>query len=253
MNEEYVLLCGAYWKLKGVPVFFWRNHLKGSLLTRLAVLLSSKVFCTSKSSFTARFKKTKIMPVGNDTNMFKPILGVIRKNNSVCMLGRIAPIKHIELAIEAVKIIVSHGCQISLSIIGSPEKKDIHYYENLKKFVSENKLSSYVNFIDEVPFEKHPEIFSSYEICLNLTKTGSFDKTILGGASCGAVPLVSNESLREMLPAVCVTSNLPKDIASSIEKLLDVTERIKIQDEISEFVKSQSLDSLIKKLNTEMK
>src|SRR3989338_1489201 len=47
MNQEYVLLVGLYWKLKNIPVYLWRNHPKGSILTRLAVLLSMKVFCTS--------------------------------------------------------------------------------------------------------------------------------------------------------------------------------------------------------------
>src|SRR3990167_7712633 len=63
MNEEYVLLAGLYWKLKGIPVYLLRNHPYGSILTRFAVLLSTKVFCTSIQSFTTRFEKTVIMPV----------------------------------------------------------------------------------------------------------------------------------------------------------------------------------------------
>ena len=253
MNQEYVLLAGLYWKLRGVPVYMWRNHPAGNIFTRLAVLLSTKVFCTSKSSFVARFKKSVIMPVGNDTSSFVPVAGITRKKHSVCMLGRIAPIKHIELALEAINHLVLAGAQISLDIIGSPGPKDVAYYNSLKKYITQNKLSSYIFLIDEAPFNRHPEIFSSYEINLNLTDSGSFDKTILGGTSCGAIPLVSNESLKGLLPKVCVTEPTPKAIADSLVELLDPHIQMEIQKDLEVFVKSQSLETLMEKLFVEMK
>ncbi|MDZ4205811.1 MAG: glycosyltransferase, partial [Patescibacteria group bacterium] len=57
MNQEYVLLAGLFWRLFSKKIFMWRNHAKGNLSTRIAVLLSNKMFCTSPHSFTARFKK----------------------------------------------------------------------------------------------------------------------------------------------------------------------------------------------------
>ena len=253
MNQEYVLMTGLYWKLKGIPVYMWRNHPVGNMFTRLAVLLSTKVFCTSKSSFVARFKKSVIMPVGNDTSSFVPVAGITRKKHSVCMLGRIAPIKHIELALEAVNHLVLAGAQISLDIIGSPGPKDVAYYNSLKKYITQNKLSSYIFLIDEAPFNRHPEIFSSYEINLNLTDSGSFDKTILGGTSCGAIPLVSNESLKGLLPKVCVTEPTPKAIADSLVELLDPHIQMEIQKDLETFVKSKSRETLMEKLFVEVK
>ena len=72
MNQEYSILGGPLWKLLGKKSVLWRNHPDGSALTRLAVLLSDKVMCTSPHSFTARFAKTMIMPVGIDTDFFRP-------------------------------------------------------------------------------------------------------------------------------------------------------------------------------------
>lgn len=252
MNQEYILLAGLYWKLKNIPVFMWRNHPAGGLFTRLAVLLSTKTFCTSTSSFVAHFKKNIIMPVGNDTSSFAPVSGIMRKKHSVVMLGRIAPIKHIELAIEAVNHLVVSGTQITLSIIGSPTSKDVGYYNSLKKGIADHKLSSYIFLQEEAPFNKHPEVFSGYEINLNLTDSGSFDKTILGGTSCGAIPLVSNSSLRGLLPKVCVTEANPKAIADALLKLLDPHIQIEIQKDLQSFVRSQSLEALMEKLSIEM-
>ena len=133
MNQEYVLLAGLYWKLKRIPVYLWRNHPKGNILTRLAIILSTKVFCTSTGSFTARFKKTIIMPAGIDTAMFKPKEGTIRKKYSVCMVGRVSPVKHVELGLSAINQLVKSSGQISMTVVGSPGYEDAKYYEMLQK------------------------------------------------------------------------------------------------------------------------
>src|SRR5947207_2952335 len=41
MNQEYVLLAGALWKALGRKVYLWRNHIKGSFLTNIAVSFST--------------------------------------------------------------------------------------------------------------------------------------------------------------------------------------------------------------------
>lgn len=253
MNQEYILLAGWYWKLKGIPVYFWRNHPNGSFLTNVAVYFSKKVFCTSKASYTARFKKTVLMPAGIDTNLFKPVEGVVRKKYSVCMVSRIAPVKRIEIGLEAINILVSSGTQVSLDIIGTSLERDAEYYDKLKKYVLDSSLSSYVNFLGDFPLPEHPQLYSGYELCLNLTPSGSFDKSIVSTTSCGSVPLVSNSSLSGLLPPVCITGDSPQEIAESIKRLLNPSEQVKIQKDLGVFVKSQSLEALIKKLEIELK
>jgi glycosyltransferase involved in cell wall biosynthesis len=252
MNQEYLLLGGLYWKLRQIPVYFWRNHPYGNFLTKIAVFLSTKVFCTSKESYTARFNNTIIMPAGINTKMFRPIQEIQRKKNSVCMVGRISPIKRIDLSLKAIKLLIDSGTQISLSIIGSPLKDDLLYFDSLKKYVVDNKLSSYIQFSDAVPQSQLPEIYSSYEICLNLTESGSFDKTIVESASCGAIPLVSNESLRGILPDSCLTQADAKSIADSIKNVLNAPVRLETNQELEKFAKSQSLDELVRRLIEEI-
>ncbi len=253
MNQEYILLAGWYWNLKGIPVYFWRNHPNGNFLTNIAVFFSKKVFCTSKASYTAKFKKTVLMPAGVDTDLFKPVEGVVRKKYSVCMVSRIAPVKRIELGLSAMKILISSGTQVSLDIIGSPLDRDLEYFNELKKYVVDNDLSGHVNFLGDFPLPRHPELYTSYEICLNLTLSGSFDKSIISTTSCGSVPLVSNSSLSGLLPPVCVTNDSPEEIAKSLKKLLVPIEQVKIQKDLEFFVKSQSLEALIGKLQLELK
>jgi len=253
MNQEYVLLAGLYWKLKGIPVYLWRNHPKGTLFTSIAVLLSTKVFCTSTKSFTAKYRKTVIMPAGVNTDNFKQSGGVMRKKYSICMVGRISPVKHIELALEAINILVKDGTQISFSVVGDTPDRDKEYFKILSKYVEDNNLSKIVNFFGGVSPSKLPEVYAGYEICLNLTDSGSFDKTIVEATSCGTVPIVSSQSFAGMLPTVCITERNPQSIARSIKRLLDATEQLKIQKDLEKFADSQSLDSLMVKLFNEIK
>lgn len=252
MNEEYVLLAGLYWKIKNIPIYLWRNHPRGTIKTRLAVALSTKVFCTSTDSFTAKFKKTVIMPAGINTAIFRPVEGAVRRKYSICVVGRISRIKRIARALEAINELVLSGVQISLNIVGSPLKKDIKYYDSLKNYVFANDLSPSVSFIEAVTPDKLPEIYSSHEVCLNLTESGSFDKTIVEAAACGAIPLVSNKSLAGLLPPVCVTGDSVEEIGQSLQKLLEARVQVEIHKELKSFVDSQDLKSLTEKLFKEI-
>ncbi|KND49445.1 MAG: hypothetical protein AB198_00655 [Parcubacteria bacterium C7867-003] len=230
----------------------WRNHAAGNLLTSIAVALCTKVFCTSSHSYTARFKKTVIMPAGIDTDAYKPVPGTVRKKYSVGMIGRVAPVKHVDLALEAMKEIVSSGGQVSLSIVGSYLDRDKDYYNSVRRFVEENNLSSHVTFQEGVPPSKLPEIYSSLEICLNLTDSGSFDKTIVESASCGAIPVVSNSSLKGIMPDACIAEPNAKSVAESIQKMLLPHERIAVQKDLEKFVESQSLSNMLNKVFLEI-
>ncbi len=252
MNEEYVILGGLYWRVRKIPIYFWRNHPYGSLVTVLSVALSSKVFCTSSQSFTAKFSKTKIMPVGVDTNTFKPVENIVRKKYSVCIVGRVSPIKRIEIGLSALNTLVKNGTQVSLSIIGSAEDKYRGYLESLKSFVSSHGLSNTVSFSDSVPQEKLPQVYSCFEICLNLTPAGSFDKTIVEASSCGLVPVVTNRSFSGLLPESCISGDSPEEIALTLEKFLTGSEKVKIQKELESFAQKESLSELVKKLQEEI-
>lgn len=251
MNQEYVVLLGAYWRLKGIPVYMWRNHVKGDFLTFIAVFFSTKLFCTSSDSFTARFKKKVIMPAGIDTNFFRPVEGAVRKKYSICMVGRVSPIKHIELSLHALKILVTSGEQVSLTILGPVLPRDEDYYNSIRKYATDNQISSCVRFLPGVSPDKLPEVYSSHEVCLNFTDSGSFDKTIVESASCGAIPLLSNRSLQSFVPEECFTENDPELIAKAIKNLLNPHTQIEIQKKLAIFIKSQSLQALVDKLSIE--
>ncbi len=251
MNEEYVLLAGWWWRLTGKKIFLWRNHPSGSWRTRLAVRLVYRVFCTSPHSFTARFKKTKLMPVGIDTKIFYD-RGQERRPRSILFLGRVSRIKNPELLLAALEILTKQGINFEATIVGDPVKGDEEYSKQLKQEAT--ALGEMIRFLPGVPNWQTPEVYNQYEIYVNLTPTGSFDKTIPEALACGSLPVVINQSLAEDLSAEYLSATPAAEIAAKISFLLDLPEvekakrRLALRNYVEE---KHSLELLITKLMAE--
>ena len=162
MNQEYVLLGGIFWRIFGKKVLMWRNHPQGSFLTKISVFLSSRVFCTSKDSFTNRFKKTKIMPVG--IQIAGHPSDILRKENTILSLGRISPVKNIETIIYAFSKMLKTKKDLKLSVVGSPTKRDIDedYYKVLKT-ISSGVPKESMDFIPGVSPDKTVDFYKSHD------------------------------------------------------------------------------------------
>jgi len=187
MNQEYVLLGWKLWKILGKKIYLWRNHAKGNILTNLAVLLSDKVFCTSPQSYTAKFKKTQIMPIGVDTNFFKPDTSITRDKDSVLLLGRVSPVKKVLEVIDWVK-----AKNLKATIAGPILAEDREYGALILKSLTPN-----IEYIGPVTQEEARKLYQSHEIYANFTPAGSMDKTIVEAAACGMKLEIRNPDLKD--------------------------------------------------------
>ena len=192
MNQEYVLLGWVLWRLMGKKIYLWRNHAEGSILTRMAVWFSNKVFYTSPQSFTARFAKAVQMPVGVDTDFFKPNPSVDRISNSILFLGRIAPVKKV---IEFVEWFNTLDQKFIATVAGSALLQDSEYEKKVKEITSPR-----IKFVGSVNHEQALELYQTHEIYVNKTPVGSFDKTIVEAVACGMKILVDNEAVKDLKP-----------------------------------------------------
>lgn len=250
MNQEYIVLGGFFWKLFGKKIFFWRNHPYGNVWTRIAILLSDQVFCTADKSFTARYKKTKIMPAGVDLEVFKRDEAVLKDKGSLLVFGRISSVKRIEKAIDATLNLLVKGVPVELSIVGDALPRDQRYVGELKNRVSQGQIGPQVAFVGGVDFIDAPKTYQRHEVYLNFTDSGSFDKTVIEALACGTKVLVSNTSMKDMLPPGSYTTG---EEALSVEKLQTL---LALSSEVEEeyhkhaqkFVESQSLSKLMDEL-----
>jgi len=193
MNQEYVLLCGPLWRILGKRIYLWRNHYAGTWLTNLAAMLSTKIFCTSHFSHTARFKKTQLMPVGVDIDFFRPKESMIRKPQSVLFYARMSPSKHPDMLIEALGILKNKNVDFSASFYGTALPKDVMYLDGLKKRVQDLGLESKVRFYPGAAYDKGSDVFNAHEIFVNLGASGMYDKMLFEAAASGCIVLAASK------------------------------------------------------------
>jgi len=253
MNPEYVILGAKIWKLFGKKIILWYNHPMGGLKARIAIALSNRVFHTSLFAFAARYKKAKLMPVGIDTETFRRIPGKNPIPNSLIYLGRISPIKNLDTLIDAANILCDEGVNFSLTVAGAASKpSEIEYEKRIKtkaKRLVDNRL---VTFPGPVPNYKTPLIYNTHENSINLTQSGSFDKTIIEAMACGILVTTSNKSVQSVLPPACFfKENDAVDLAKKLKTLLAMPSNIKTRwaAEMRKYaVEKHSLNKLVEKI-----
>lgn len=242
MNQEYIVLAGWLWKLLRKPIFLWRNHYAGSVITDIAATFCTRVFCTSRHSYTAKYAKTVLMPVGVSVEQFAEIQ-VQRRPRSILFLSRMSPSKRPELLLSALSLLEERGVNFSASLYGSPLPKDISFYEALKK----SSTNPHVTFHAGIPHVEAPAVFASHELYVNTSPSGMFDKTLFEAAAAGCTVIASSEDWRELAGEDSWFDGTAKGLADRIEQKLGTNARNQ-----TALVESNSLSTLADALAKQM-
>lgn len=261
MNEEYVLLAGWLWRMWGKKIVLWRNHVKGNVLTRLAIHLANTVLCTSPHSFTAQYKKTSICAAGIDTDFFtlskhQDLNGPLK----ILVLGRISRVKNIHVILQGLQKLenISFVC----TVVGSPITPDDQvYYNELRKQFAELLANNVVRFVGDCTHAQTKEFFQSHDMYVNATNSGSLDKTIIEAMASGCLPIMANESFKNWLPKdVCdkiiFKENDPGVLAGRLVSLVQLgeDERARVRNELRNWVeKEQSLEKLMAQISQNLR
>lgn len=220
MNEEYMLLSGILWRLMGKRIVLWRNHKTGSWRTRCAVLLAHTVCHTSSEAYVAHMHNAQQMPIGIDTDAFSP--GTPPTPESILFLGRLDAVKKPDVFLEAMQQLVASHPSAHADIYGDPTPGREAYAIVLKERFAH--LTN-VTFHSGVAHERTPEIYHSHTIYVNLTPSGSFDKTIGEALASGCVVVAANDAVRDVLVSECsVNSHNPHDVARGISAALALSQ-----------------------------
>lgn len=252
MNQEYVLLGGLVWNVFRKPVYLWRNHYAGSVLTRLAGVLSTRVFYTSIHSYTAGFANASHMPVGVDTELFSG-RSEIRTPRSILFLGRIAPAKRPDVLLEALILLAKRNIDFTASFYGPtlPEHKTYAYA--LKTRVSGTALEDRVSFHEGIPHSQTPAVYQAHDIYVNLSASGMFDKTLFEAAMSGCLVLATSDDFQDKLGHTAhYDSQNPESLATALGHLIALPENEKerMRQELRDIALEEGLDSLMKKVSS---
>ncbi len=263
MNPEYVILAGWWWRLTGKKIILWYAHYLANVKLRLAAFFANTIVTSTRLAYPLKSKKLQVLQQGIDIERFRPLeLKVKSLKFKVLFLGRIAPVKNIETLLVAVKGVGQTNSDITLTIVGEPtagKPAELAYYEKIKKMTQNLGLKNRVNFLGRVSNNKTVEIYQDHDIFVNLTPTGSFDKSTLEAMACGTPVLVSNLAFEEyfdqdLKDLLMFKEGNAEDLQKKIDNfiLLPIEKKQKIGVKLRDIiVKKHSLYNLVERIVTQ--
>lgn len=202
MNQVYVILGGIFWRSFGLPVGLWYAHRAKTFSLWLAEKFTNVVFTNTSKSFTVPSKK--IIPLGHgiDTTVAsRPNDYVkIRDKRALLCVGRLTSIKDQETVIRACGILAREKIDVTCTFIGGPATdNDKSYEEKLLNVACEEEVETKVFFKGNLTQNELFPFYWESAIHINACPTGGMDKVVIESAVGGAIPIVANESFRELL------------------------------------------------------
>lgn len=216
MNPEYVVLGGIFWRLLKRRVALWYIHPKSNIFLKIAVFFTNKIFTATEKSFPFFSSKISVFGHGVDMETFKPIKGIAKEKNSIVYVGRITPIKNLDILIKTFRYILEKT-DATLHIIGSADPGYPTYYSDFRKLCIDLEKDGRVFYYGAISNKEMPKWYNKYEVLVNLTQSGSFDKVVLEAMACQTLVISSNICFKDYLPdEFYIRTNDPKVLANSI-------------------------------------
>ena len=260
MHPVYAIIAWPFAKLYRKKLTLWYTHKAVDLKLRVAHLLVDIVFTASKESFRIKSNKVKEIGHGIDVERLSPnSLFTMKKNgHRLVSFGRIAPVKKLEVLIEAMNILINkRKLDVTLDIFGNAAlPADEKYRQSLKNKIVQYGFGKKVELLDAMPHTHLMQVLSSsYDIVINLSETGSIDKAVVEAASCGTIVITTNEAFKNQLPKISdklfLERNDPEKLASRIAELvaLPQDEKDRLGEALRNWVAtSHNLENLVEKV-----
>ncbi len=254
MGAIYNILAAPFFlirKLLGTKFYWWKTHGKmNHLKEKWAFKLCDDVFTAGSKSFT--FASPKVHTIGHaiDTGHFVN-LDSKTENESLNLItvGRVSPIKKINIALEIVNNLKNTGA-VALKIIGPAGEKE--YKESLDQQIKKCNLSNVSFAGSRTPTELAKE-YERADLLLHPIYEGGLDKVVLEAMASGVIPLTSIPSFAPILESYGLYIE-PNDIDGYVDAVkrindLDATEQHELTQELRQIViKDHSLDTLTRRI-----
>ena len=256
MIPSFAAITGPILRRRGVPLVLW--YASGSRLPslRFAARYARAIVAPSPESFPLRGPRVLVTGHGIDTDLFSPHNDVPDGRSPVLVtVGRIAPVKRLELLVEACAWLRTRGVEVRLRVVGPIyEPRDEDYGRLLLELIEERGLDKQVEIVGPVPYRKMPEVYRSADVFVSASATGSLDKAALEAMSCGLPCVVTDVSAGDVMskagcgPAV---AGSPEAIGRGISEMLELTPAMRkgMGDRLrSEVMRNHSLEQLVDRI-----
>lgn len=214
MNQIYVILGWALWRLMHKKVALWYTHKAVSWSLRLAERCVDIIFTASTESLRLQSDKKRVVGHGIDVEFFSPRSSLTREN---CLLsvGRLMPTKRHDIAVTAAAL-----AGVPLRIAGSGPEED-----RLRALAS--TMKSQVEFLGPLSADKVRDYYQTVSYLIHTSETGSLDKVVLEAMACG-LSVISTSTALGGLPII-PASPTATDIAAIISAHTQIAPQVLVE------------------------
>lgn len=234
MNPEYVVFGGIFWRLLRKIIGLWYVHRQVNIKLKIAEKLADEIFTVTKESFNLKSKKINIVGHGIDPESF--LCEKINKASDkikILYVGRIAPIKNVDILIEAAKVLRGKwDKKFEIKLVGPTTNiNDEEYFKRIKSIIYEYGLGDFIKFAGSVQNKKIKEFYCDADILINLSPGGLSDKVVFEAMFSKTPVLVSNVSFKEFFgnysEKLVFKEGDPDDLAEKIMDFFSIENEVK--------------------------
>lgn len=262
MNVEYVILGSWFWRLIGKKVILWYAHYRIDWRARLAFFWADEIVTSTARACDISSSKLKVIGQGIDISKFKNQISKIKiaEKFHFLFLGRISRIKKLDLLLKVFSRLVDKYPHLFLDIVGAPTPADEKYKQEIDDLIEKLHIGDKIKFWGAVPNFQTVDWYDQADLYINLTPTGSFDKTSLEAMACECPAIVCNRAFEEyfdkpLQERMIFKEDDEEDLFQKMNNFvsLPVDERSAVGLAQREIVKKyHSLDNLINNLVNEL-
>lgn len=223
MAMEWAYLLSPTFKILRLPVVMWYAHGTVTRRLRMAIRCVDRVITSTPEGCRIDDDKVGVIGQAIDTDHF--VVPKRRLLRSLVYVGRITERKRIDLMYQVSKIVTPENDypEIPFEIVGPMlTLNDMRYERDLRDRIWRERKELHFRMMGYIPFERLPELYETAFLHLNLSETGSMDKTVMEALSAGCPVLTSNPAFFDTLrdfPEFIVRDERSEAIAEQIKQI----------------------------------
>ncbi len=263
MTPPFAVMASLLLKARRVRLTLWYAHKAVPLSLRAAEHIVNTIVTPTSESFPLRSPKLQVVGHGIDTLQFAaaPASPAAKRPFTIVCVGRIAPIKHLEILIRAIGLLVDKrgGKDVRVRIVGPTAPRDRAYASELQDMVAAPDLARQIAFVGPVPYHAIAHEYHQADLLVSTSQTGSADKAVLEAMACELPVITSNPAFASVLSPwadfLLARKGDPQTLAMMMHNLIEMprSERASLGRALRRLVEDQhSLDRLARNLAFEV-
>lgn len=225
MSQEWAYRLHPCFRRLRIPVMLWYAH--GTVAPDLARALAcvDRVVTSTPEGFRIPSPKVKIIGQAIDTTVFDLPPGV--PGSGIITVSRISRKKRFDLMLRSFAELVRLHPEVPFrfDLVGAPiTADDVAYERELRQLVETTGLAGRVTFCGHLSQAGVAARYAGTFIHLNLSQTGSMDKTVMEALAAGCPVLTSNEAFFDELrafPDFLITADEPAPVAARLWRIYE--------------------------------